>query len=73
MRSCTKCIEKTKTAPACGCGDKEKWNAAQSKCTKADGEDGEKKTTPAKTTTDSSSANIMKFACVVLVALLALL
>lgn len=37
MRSCTKCIEKTKVAPNCGCATDEKWSASKGMC------DGEEK------------------------------
>merc|ERR1712159_61360 len=71
MRSCSMCIETGKSAPNCGCASGEKWSSSKGKC---DGEEMPEPTpapTPAPVT--DSSANIMKFAVIVLIALLALL
>merc|ERR1711939_984626 len=74
MRSCTKCVEKTKTAPSCGCAANEKWNATAGKC---DGEVAppktEQPTNTGKTEEKKASANFLKFAAIVLVALTALI
>jgi len=68
MRSCTACAGEGRTAPNCGCADDETWNSATSTC---DGE-AEAESEP-DTSSGNTSANILKFAAMVLLALLALL
>jgi len=68
-RSCTMCLGTGRTAPNCSCsGSTPVWNATAMTC---DGEtEPESETEP---DTSDSSANILKFAVIVLIALLALL
>lgn len=69
MRSCTACIETGKVAPNCGCAKNETW-----KNNKCDGEEkAETKTEVTPTPIAVVSANILKFAAIVLIALIALL
>merc|ERR1712083_134284 len=68
-RSCTVCLGTGRTPPNCSCsGSTPVWNATTMTC---DGEtEPESETEP---DTSDSSANILKFAVIVLIALLALL
>merc|ERR1711988_2030428 len=66
-RSCTACFESTKTAPNCECASGETWNSTTNTCATAAAE------TTTTATPSSSSANILKFAAMVLIALIALL
>merc|ERR1711959_20744 len=67
-RSCTLCLGTGRTAPNCSCsGATPNWNATTLTC------DGETVPEAEPTDTGSTSANILKFAGIVLVALIALL
>jgi len=70
QRSCTLCLGTGRTAPNCSCGGETPvWNATTMTC------DGETvpEAEPEGDTGSSGSANILKFAVIVLIALIALL
>jgi len=70
-RGCSKCFDKNKSPPSCGCDTGSTWNKVTKMCDKAAAKTTAATTTPA--TTPSASANILKFAAIVLISLISLL
>lgn len=70
-RSCTMCFDKKKTAPNCKCDAGTTWNATKNVCEKAAANAGA--ATAVQAPAAAASANVLKFAMIVLISLIALL